>query len=220
VQAMQKVIRLLCFTLGLLVVQQISFPSSAQCEPVESGPYVSAKFGIAGYENARLEQSGSIQGADFLGNYFTSVAGGCSWNFFRVEVEGAFHYYDTENMDIGGVSSSSSDINGESLTLMANGYIDFKFLPVYPYVMGGVGVAVVDIRGFVLGPVDAEYDIDAALAYQLGAGIGWSMFEDADVHLEYRYTRSNDLRFEDVFGVPFRMRYGSHAITIGITQKF
>ena len=217
---MQKVIKLLCFTLGLLVIQHSVIISPAQSEPIESGPYASVKLGIAGFENARLEQSGSIQGADFLGNYFLSMAGGYSWKFFRVEVEGAFRFYDTENMDIGGVSSSSSDINSESLTLMANGYIDFKFLPIYPYVMGGVGVAVVDIRGFFIGPVNAEYDIDASLAYQMGAGIGWSMFEDTDIFMEYRYTRSNDLRFEDVFGVPFRMRYGSHTIAVGITNRF
>lgn len=119
---------------------------------MSAGPYGSIKLGLAGYENARLEQSGAIQGADFLGNYFLSMSGGYSWNFFRLEAEGAFRFYDAENIDVDVVSSSSSDIGSESFTLMANGYIDFKFLPVYPYIMGGVGVAVVDIEGFAIDP--------------------------------------------------------------------
>ena len=217
---MRKLTRLLFLTFGLLAIQQSVLVQTAQCEPIANGPYVAIKFGLAGYENARLEQGGFIQGADFLGNFFTSVGGGYSWNFFRVELEGAFRYYDVENLNVEAVSSSSSDINSESFTFMANGYLDFKFLPIYPYVMGGVGVAVVDIRGFFIGPVDAEYDIDAALAYQVGGGIGWSMFEDTDFFLEYRYTRSNDLRFEDVFGVPFHMRYGTHAVSVGINARF
>lgn len=217
---MRKMVMRLFFAVGLLVVQQSVFVQQAQCEPVMGGPYLSAKLGIAGYENARLEQSGTIQGADFLGNYFTSVAGGYSWNFFRVELEGAFRYYDAENLDVEVVSSSSSDISSESFTFMANGYIDFKFFPVYPYIMGGVGVAVVDIEGFALGSVDTGYDVDAALAYQFGGGIGISVFDDSDLVFEYRYTRSNDLRFKDVFGVPFHMRYGTHVVSIGVNARF
>lgn len=206
--------------LGFVVFTQSIFIPTAQSEPMIGGPFTSIKFGIAGYENARLEQSGAIQGADFLSNYFLSVAGGYSWHFFRVEIEGAFRFFDAENADIDLYSTSSSDINSESLTFMANGYIDFKFLPIYPYIMGGVGVALVDIRGFSIGSVNTGYDVDAALAYQFGGGIGLSIFEDTDVILEYRYIRSNDLRFEDVFGVPFQMRYGSHVIAVGLNARF
>lgn len=219
---MRKMMRLFLFAVGLLVIQQSVFILPAQCEPMSDGPYASIKFGIAGYENARLEQAGTIQGADFLGNYFLSMSGGYSWNFFRLEAEGAFRFYDAENIDVDIVSSSSNDISSESFTLMANGYIDFKFLPVpvYPYVMGGVGVAVVDIEGFALGPVNTGYDVDAALAYQFGGGIGISSFDNTDIVFEYRYTRSNDLRFEDVFGVPFHMRFGTHVVSIGVNARF
>lgn len=76
--SMRKMVMRLFFAVWLLMVQQSVLIPQAQCEPLSEGLYRSLKIGLAGYENARLEQSNNIQGADFLGNYFLSLSGGYS----------------------------------------------------------------------------------------------------------------------------------------------
>ncbi len=114
---------------------------------------------------------------------------------FRTELE--YRYVSApldQETTFGGLISPSTFPSDDDVTahfLMSNVYYDFRNTsPVTPFIGVGVGGASVD-RG-------ALYGSDAAFAYQGRAGLKVQALEASSISLEYVYTRTRDLVFDDV----------------------
>lgn len=87
---------------------------------------------------------------------------------------------------------------------LVNVYYDFDFGANWrPFLGGGFGFAKVYINNASFSGVQFADDDDRTIAYQLKAGISYSLSESMDFVVSYRYLNSGDLDFADVSGNPF-----------------
>jgi OOP family OmpA-OmpF porin len=129
-----------------------------------------------------------------------------------------------------GVKGASGDIT--SLSFMANAWCDFLHRGSWsPYFGGGVGLAQVSLKDFVLktapvvpnAPIHETLfadDKDSKLAYQFGAGLKYGLNERFIIDLGYRYFATLEPELADVVGNALEVDYSHQSIQLGITYTF
>lgn len=139
--------------------------------------YVSALGGISWINNINRAVGPKMttdSGATVLG------AIGCDYDGYRVETEAG---YQTNNVD------SSVTV----LSLMENGYYDFKVAGITPYLMAGAGVAQVHFDNvYSYTPAGRISDNETTLAFQAGAGVAIPVARQVKLDARFRYFSTSD----------------------------
>jgi opacity protein-like surface antigen len=117
------------------------------------------------------------------------------------------------------VAAGRGDI--ASRYLMLNGVYDFDTKsPVTPYVGVGVGIAMVDVSFNPSGVVIIEDD-DSGFAYQLLAGLSWTMSEKTDLYVGYKYRASNDIESKvSLFPATLEVENQASILEVGMRVNF
>jgi opacity protein-like surface antigen len=211
-----------------LGVSFISAPSAAQW-------YVSGNIGAVQVMDADITETGPGYSVDGEFEFDTGfgINGAVGYGFGNVRLEGEVSYRQADfdkvgidNLTVGSLkftSLGSLDVDGDasSLGLMGNVWYDFdtgsKWLP---FIGGGIGVARVDSDIDSIGGVSVGFsEDDTVFAYQVGAGIGYQISDNAVATLGYRFYGTDDPEFESG-GVTDKTEYQSHNIEVGIRFGF
>jgi len=124
----------------------------------------------------------------------------------RLEVEAAFRRAELKDVKIAGQKFDTGNDYLWSASGMVNGALDFTVVPVVtPYVMAGLGFAVVDAD---------DTDSDTVFAYQAGAGLGYEI-GPATLFVGYRYFATTR---PDLGGA--KLDFETHNIEAGVRYGF
>lgn len=153
-----------------------------------------------------------------LGYFFTdSIAVELAWDYRSNDLDSA----DLDN----GSEFDGGDIASNIIFL--NGYYRFQEVgstSLRPYVGAGLGwVEEIDIDADVAGGRSTSYSADNELAYQIMAGIGYPLSENWTLSGELRYTRVNDVTFDEEGsgnGEIDNVDYDPISLLVGITYNF
>jgi len=160
-----------------------------------------------------------------------TVGGAVGYNFagmglpVRAEAEYLYHdqfKYSATNSTTGAFSSKI-DIH----TVFANFYYDFKTSTAFtPYIGAGLGVAWINQKvastftGWTPTVSDGNYDT-TNFAWNVGAGVGYSLTSNIVVDLGYRYTSFGDAKSVDNGRISYRAKdLNSHEALLGLRYQF
>ena len=160
-----------------------------------------------------------------------AVGGAFGYNFagmgvpVRAEAEYLYHNqfkYSATNSTTG-TFSSKIDIH----TVFANFYYDIKTSTAFtPYVGAGLGVAWVNQKvastfgGWTPTAHDGNYDT-TNFAWNVGAGVGYSVTDNVILDLGYRYTNYGDSKKVSVGTTQFRAKdLTGHSALLGLRYQF
>ncbi|WP_306017049.1 outer membrane protein, partial [Oceanicaulis sp. MMSF_3324] len=188
----------------------------------DEGWYVSGAlgYGAPGDVDVSGSLNGEIQGE---GDIREKLALGYAWaNNWRLEGELAHRFNDTGA--VGHFENSSSDF--QVWSGMLNLIYDFDTDSFWtPYIGAGLGWVQSDVSamGYDTGTyvptsnfIDVD-DSDAALGYQLIAGIGWELSRNLTLDTEYRYFGYGDTDYAPNLELD---RVGGHEAWIGLRYMF
>ena len=120
-------------------------------------------------------------------------------NGVRLEGEISWRRNTLDKFSVGGISiDTEGDI--QNLAFMLNGAYDFHFdSPITPFVMGGLGVAIVEseitkIAEFSTPNLEAD---DTVFAYQVGAGLSYQVTPKVAFDVSYRFFGTQEPDFFD-----------------------
>lgn len=133
----------------------------------------------------------------------------------------AVNFPDKPEISIPGSISARGDLN--TLSFMANGYYTFDTKVFRPYVGVGIGLAqhkatipsqiLSTSAGDLLVPRYSGDDI--VFAYQLMAGLNWTLADNTEGRAGYRYFSTKDGNFDGT-----KVGYGTHSIEAGLLISF
>lgn len=184
---------------------------AAACFAEENGERyarVGAGFSLPGDASVTV-LGGSDAKASFDPGPALRFAVGETWErfpFVRTEIEANWMQNDVKSIE-----SSWSTTDGEKALLilagMLNGYVDWDNESlVTPYMMGGIGIAYVDVK------LNGYHENDIVPVAQLGFGAGIEITERISVDLAYRYFRGSNPSFDE----QVRMELSSHMVQAGL----
>jgi opacity protein-like surface antigen len=191
------------------------------------------RFGIAGGAvSVKNEYEVGNSNALVLGYNFGPVLGGVG---MRSELEFGRSQLSVDTHTVNGVKINDTDSFGELRTYagFVNAYFDFNlgrmtnassdsFLnKLTPFVGAGAGYAQVELRkmGISASGVILK-DTDEQFAYQLSAGLGFSLFERTTAEIGYRYMSVPDLKFVARDGTSTKTDLNANILTIGMRRQF
>jgi opacity protein-like surface antigen len=135
-------------------------------------------------------------------------------------------------INVVGVGVIGAEANITSLSFMANAWCDFYHRGSWsPYFGGGVGIAQVSLKDFVLktAPIVPNFPItetlliddeDSKFAYQFGAGMKLRLNQRFIVDLGYRYFSTLEVDLADALIHPLEIDYSHQSVQLGITYTF
>ncbi len=180
-----------------------------------NGLYIGANVGLAMLRDSDVENFSPTITFQSDPGYALGAAIGYGFDYGRIEAEVSYQRNDMDKIKVLGIAIDASG-NSSNIALLLNGYIDFKNNTIVtPYLSAGIGVSRVDISGIgALGFSLPSYD-DTVFAYQVGAGLGFSLTEKVILDLKYRYLGTSDPEFDNV-----KVNYGSHNVYLGVRYTF
>ncbi len=216
--------------LGCAILVMLS--ASAYCS---QGPYFSGNLGLAllkdsSMSNSELNDMGASVDIESKSGVGLGVALGYDFgNSMRIEGEFAYQRNDTDKFTVSAMGyrvSLGLDGHTSSSCVMVNGYYDFTNLGrVAPFLSAGIGYSkvkqeITGLSGYDDVTDGEEIDIksredDTALAYQVGAGIGYAVSKTLTIDAKYRYFTTDDLNFNGI-----SVKYSSHNFYIGVRLGF
>jgi len=164
------------------------------------GIYVSGNLGLAIVNDSDVTDS-TVPGETlkFESDMGYALGGAIGYDFgnFRIEGEIAYQKNDLDRVKAPGVSADATG-DTSSLAGLLNGYCDFNNTsPFTPYISGGVGVAKVEINDFNIpgSGMSNVNDDNTVFAYQVGAGVAYTINENLCFDVKYRYFGTSDQEF-------------------------
>lgn len=209
-----------------------------------SDEYGIAYLGLRG--SYVVTDAGSTQGSvnlDFNEEYADGFGAGIFMGWvlddnFRFEVEGTFRSADLEEVTVvrdGNLPPFTTpgqvvDVGGDAQSgaVMTNLYYDVHLFdgPILPWIGAGIGGAFVDysIDGTVVDPVFPNptvalfegKDTTWVFAYQFMAGVTFPISEGVSMSASYRYFRTQDFVYVDVYGEEFETDLAQHNLDIAM----
>ena len=188
-------------------------PAGAQTRPYLAG--------TAGYTFPETVGSNIGVEAETKRGYAVTGAAGYSFGNVRAELEAGYRKSDVdEARGLGLRVEGTGEVS--ALSALANAYYEprLQLGPLQPYIGGGAGIArfkarrvgAVGVPG--LGPVSAS---ETGFAYQLMAGAGWRVSEQATLTAGYRYFATPDIDTTVAAVGPVKIDgLGLHAVEIGL----
>jgi opacity protein-like surface antigen len=141
-----------------------------------------------------------------------AVGGALGYMIDAFRYEGEISYMKSDENTYDGLPTNA---DMETLTFLVNGYLDFDTGgPMTPYITVGIGVSKLDFN-------DPDfYDVDdTVFAYQVGAGVGFSVSETLTLDCKYRYMSGQDAEFSYP-GFEAEVEIASHNLIIGLRMAF
>lgn len=201
-----------CFA-ALLVAASVAAPTAAQ---ETDSPYAAIQAGVTLIDDATAKSTVTEEYSLDPG-FAAGGALGYAFGQLRVEGEALFKSASLDEVTYA-PTGLTVDVSGSVsvLGVMANAWYDIDTAsPWTPYIGGGAGWARI---GAEVKEVDFD-ESDGVFAYQVGAGIGYSMSESTTVFIEYRYFGSSDPEFERN-GVKTTVEIGAHNARLGFRISF
>ena len=195
---MAKTTRWLLSSIAILILAS----STAQAQEWKSGLYLEVGGGISLLSDVEITQLGVRADIEADEGYILSAAIGTQFENVHVELEALF--FENGFNQISG-SGTSVKLGGDLTSIggMANVYYDFDFGKNWrPFLGGGVGMMRVDISNASAPGFTSVDDDDRAIAYQLKAGLSYSLGNHADFVISYRYLMTDDLDIASTGGPP------------------
>ena len=198
----------------------------------DSGFYVGVKGGIDFWSGTETELIEVIDESDPTNTKTTkgtldsdmgpAVMGSVGYALGNgVRLEGEISWRRNAFDKFSGDDGSSRDIEGDlqNLAFMLNGAYDFHFdSPITPFVMGGLGVAIVESEITKVGesPTSHSDANDTVFAYQVGAGLSYQVTPKVAFDVSYRFFGTQDL----VFDGGGEMTNTHHNVLVGLSYSF
>ena len=202
----------------LLAASLVWMVNEAQCA---EGMYAGGALGLVSASDADAVDpfipnvTGSMS---FDSGYGLLASIGYGFDTIRVEGEWAYQKNDLDSLELLG---KSVGLNGDVTvwSLLANGYYDIPIgSDFFPFVTAGLGFAQVSMNDFNTknsGEPDWSGD-DIVFAWQLGAGVGYTVNNQLTVEATYRYFATTEADFDDGSSLDF----ASHNIYLGLRYTF
>ena len=158
-----------------------------------------------------------LQKCEYGARYSVGLAFGNIMESLRFEGEVSHEHNEIERVD--GISIPSGYSLETSLqNFMFNGYYDFNSgSTLTPYLTAGAGFSRIE-ADINLAPIINE-DNDTVFAYQIGAGVGYSISEIMTLDFKYRFLTTADPEFS-YSGGTVDAEILSHNLTIGVHMAF
>lgn len=185
--------------LSSIALLMLSSPA-AQAQEWKSGLYFEVGGGLSLLSDTDLTRLGV--GSETQSDEGFILSGAIGTQFQNVHVEAEALYFENGFDQISGAGSSVK-MGGDATVVggMASVYYDFDFGANWrPFLGGGVGMVRVSVNDAAAPGFFSVDDDDRAIAYQLRAGISYSLSEHTDFVVNYRYLISDDLDFADSVG--------------------
>lgn len=182
--------------------------------------YSSLKGGLSAGPEAEASAQGTTLTLDTDAGLAVLGSGGYAFgNGLSVEVEASWRSNDLGDVGIVGRSGSlNADGSLTNLAFMANAAYAMPLSPLLrPYLMAGVGMAMVDaeltgIEGLTFDPVD---DDKTVFAYQVGVGVTYPLTEAMAFDVSYRFFGTEEVTFDDI-----DVTNTHHTGLVGLTYAF
>lgn len=177
-----------------------------------AGLYVSGNVGAVWLEDTDIKGEFGDEGEISFDTGFgiTAAIGNAYENGLRGEVEFGYRTSDVDEYDSDfGSGSTNGDIS--TISLMVNGYYDF--MPketICPFIGAGIGYVNIEDDFDELGSAD-----DNVFAYQVAAGVAYTINPQTKIDVQYRYFDTDDGDFD---GLEFE--YGTHNVMLGVRYSF
>lgn len=193
---MMKATRWTIFPIALLF---LATPAAIAQATVE-GWYAEVGGGLSLVSDIDVDRLGSGFNIDSDVGYMVSGAFGKQFRNVHVELEAIFS--ENELNELSGTGTGTT-MTGDLRIMgaMANVYYDFDFGRSWrPFVGGGIGLARISLKDASAPGFFSVDDDDDVVAYQLRAGISYSLSAHTDFIVNYRYFVTDDLDFGDSTG--------------------
>lgn len=208
---------------GLTLGSQASFAADPVASEMGFRPYISVFAGASLMNDVNtVSSSGSPYTARFNTGYIIGGVVGAKWNdMLRTELELSHSNVGARDYSYNGGAFSPASGSLGATYLLANVWLDIPtHSQLTPYIGGGIGYgwANADLK---FGKSPGYTNGNGGLAWQLGAGVKYSINEHLDVDLGYRYKALDNIDFVNAGGTSY---YGanlrSHNIQLGLTYNF
>lgn len=179
-----------------------------------------------------LDGTNARDKVSFDPGYIALGSGGYGFeNAFRTEGEISYRRANLEEIEIindggdGTVNGRLAKAKGHisALSFMANVFYDFKLGGgLKPYLGGGIGTTIISFQNDSIATLSDEgtKDDDVVFVYQIGAGIGYKVFQPLTIFLDYRYFDPSDPHVNTTAGVPADIETRIHNAGVGLRYNF
>jgi opacity protein-like surface antigen len=179
-----------------------------------NGWYLSASGGPTFADDVNFTVQGRNVTAEFDTGF--NINGALGYRFGRFRLEGELAYLKN---NLGKFSFRGSDLDADGdlsiLGGLASLYFDILTNSRWtPYLGGGIGIANVSANDVAAGPFSVRDKDDNAFAYQIKAGLSYSLSDSIQAILGYRLFGADDLDIEDIDGPE------THNIEVGLRYLF
>ena len=176
-------------------------------------PYISGNLGLVLVNDSDVTDAyGDDAEISFDAGYSLSAAIGNAYeNGGRAEVEFGYRANDIDDIKVPGYGSASISGDVSAMSLMANGYYDFKpDNKLSPFIGAGIGMAYVE------GDIDyLGSENDYVFAYQASLGVSIDVTQSTKFDAQYRFFGTDDPDFDGL-----EAEYTTHNLMIGFRQSF
>ncbi len=198
--------------LGLSLAALLASGTSALAYSEEGTWYVEAMGGYAFERDSELEGGGLGADLDLEAGFVGALAAGYTFlPNWRIELQGGYENSDVE--DASNPFIATGDLTVWSF--MGNLYRDFDLgMNVYPFVGGGVGIALVEPEYTLSAPPGPALGVDdttTTFAWQAMGGLAFDLAENLMGTVRYRYFQANDYDFGAAEG-----DFTSHSVLAGL----
>jgi opacity protein-like surface antigen len=225
-----NVVRIIMLTRLVLSVVSVVFIVGASSAKAEEGIYLSGLAGVSLYEDSNSSGSGLSVSNDFQPGY--AVAGALGYlygNGFRAEVELSHRSADIGDFNtvsaggtaiaLGNSVNESGSVSATSVLFNA-GYEMATSTGFTPYVLGGVGVAHINVDNARVNGVLLSDSSDSVLAYQVGVGSLYKLTAHTSLDLSYRFFDTENPSLRDSSGAKFESELQTHNVMLGMRYRF
>lgn len=186
-----------------------------------SGPYMGGHLGMTflldsdNYENSEIKME-----LDFDPGFNLGLIGGYQWKMFRLEGEVQYQENGIDSFNVCWGRTCVSDISSSGdvtmFSFLTNVYLDFVNQTAWtPYITAGIGFSSVEVNDFEVARLEIGDSSDSAFAYQIGAGISYSINEKFIIDLKYRYHDIAELDFDGI-----KIDFANHDAYVGLRYCF
>ena len=206
----------------------------------QDGLYISGLGGLNLFSDADFSY-GPLDGfggeADYAPGFMIGGAAGYAFDAsgdpdaglaFRPELEITYRRNSLDSVtEVGGRNTGTfTDVDGNisNLGMMANGWVDYRFGDLTPYVGFGIGASYVNLNDIEYAGADIADDSDFVFAYQVGVGAAYAINSNIDLTVGYRFFATLDAAFETSETIPAESiddaENANHTMLLGVRYNF
>lgn len=180
------------------------------------GPYAGGSLGVSLLNDGEVRETGFKAEASFDTGVALEAFVGYDFHIVRLEAEIARSSNKFDSISAYG-RTLNADGTFSSTSLLGNVYFDLENDSKFkPYVMGGLGIASIDVDELKIGGSTVGTEKDTVFAYQIGAGLNYQFNKKFICDLTYKYFKTSTPEFGGVTEI----EYAGNRILLGIIVLF